>query len=330
MRQVSCRVLPLFALIALSSSACGTTYVQVKRRAPAEVNIPSGVPMAVGQIGGEGGEALASELTAALLATRRFEVLERQNISAAMAELRFSSEGFVSDDSAISFGEMTGAATLVVGDVQAAEYGESDAEQATECPSGGKLVPCVRYTQTARARVRVVLNVVETKTGRLLAAKPIEANRERVAESFDGPPGEIGVREPLLSECRSEVVERFARVVAPHDVTEQVALRTDDDLPELEVGTNYAILGQWGDAVAQFRAAVKRASAPPFTPEQHAATLYDLGVALGFSGAFDEGIAEIERAFVLDPDPMYREQIDTLRRYRDEAARLAAQEPAAK
>ena len=64
-------------LLALASSACSTTYFVVQRRAPAEVNLPAGLPMAVAKIAGEEGEALASELTQALVRTQRFQVLER-------------------------------------------------------------------------------------------------------------------------------------------------------------------------------------------------------------------------------------------------------------
>jgi tetratricopeptide (TPR) repeat protein len=284
--------------------------------------------MAVARIAGEGGDKLESELTQALVATQRFQVLERQHIDAAVAELRFNAEGYVSDDSAMSFGEMTGAASLVVGEVQGAEYREELGTQAQKCARDGQTVDCTLYTRVARANYRVALKVVETKTGHVLAAKAVGAARERSALAYDAPPPDLAAADAMFGECRAEIVTNFARAVAPHDVTEQVALRTDDDLPALATGTNYAVVGNWAAAVEQYRAAVAQASNPPFTVQQQAAARYDLGVALGFSGAFDEGIAEIEKAYALDPDELYRSQIAALRRYKDEAARVAEQESA--
>jgi len=93
-------------------TACGTTQFSVTRRAPAEVKIPSGKVIAVTPLPGTGGEALSSELAQALLETKRFQVLERQHLDAALNELKFSSQ-HVSDETAMSFGNMTGASTLV-------------------------------------------------------------------------------------------------------------------------------------------------------------------------------------------------------------------------
>lgn len=314
-------------VLALSSSACSTTYFVVQRRAPAEVNLPAGLPMAVAKVAGEEGDALASELTQALVRTQRFQVLERQRIGAAIAELRFSSEGYVSDDTAISFGEMTGAASLVVGEVQLADYQEDIREQAQECAREGKTVPCTAYTRTAKGALRVVLEVVETQTGRVLAAKTLTAERKATTQAVDQLPAPIDQRVSMMVECRAEVVEAFVKVVAPHDVAVRVALRTDDDLPQLETGNNYAMVGNWSAAVEQYRAAVERARAAALKPEQLAAATYNLGIGLGYSGDFDGGLAQIEQAFALDPDPLYREQLEVVRQYKADAAKIAEQEP---
>ncbi len=317
-------LLRLLFLIAPLATACGTTQFSVTRRAPAEVNIPSGKVIAVTPLPGAGGEALSSELTQALLETKRFQVLERQHLDAAIAELKFSSQ-HVSDETAMSFGNMTGASTLVTGEVTKADYREDVSSSKDQCTTDdGTLRECVRYTRTAVADLRVVLKVIETESGKLLAAKTLGAQQQRSAAGVDQEPPALNVQDDLLTACRTEVVTAFVRVVAPHDKQVMVALRTDDDLPELETGNNYAKIGNWSAAVDQYRSAVAKSKA--LDPAQQAKALYNLGIGLGYSGAFDDGIAEVEHAYALDPDDLYREQAGVIRQFKEEAARLAAQE----
>lgn len=316
--------LSLLLLLVPLATACGTTQFSVTRRAPAEVNIPSGKVIAVTPLPGAGGEALSNELSQALLETKRFQVLERQHLDAALIELKFSSQ-FVSDETAMSFGNMTGASTLVTGEVTKADYREDVASSKDQCTNDdGSLRECVRYTRTAVADLRVVLKVIETESGKLLAAKTLAAQQQRSAAGVDQEPAALNAQDDLLTACRTEVVTAFIRVVAPHDKQVMVALRTDDDLPELETGNNYAKIGNWGAAVEQYRSAVAKSKA--LDAEQQAKALYNLGVGLGYSGAFDEGIAEVEHAYALDPDDLYREQAGMIRQFKDEAARLSAQE----
>lgn len=325
MRTTSSLLLLSFAVF---GAACGTTRFQVQRRVPAEVNVPAGKPMAVARIQGEQGDALVAELTEVLVGTKRFEILERRNLEAAIAELKFSSEGYVADETAISFGNMTGAAALVVGEVRSAAYNETLSSQADKCSREGALVDCTHHTRSAVANLAVQLSVIETESAKVLAAKSFEARRDRHARATDAEPPPLNAKDELLAECRAEIVQGFVGVVAPRDVMEWVVLREDDDLPELEIGNNYAQVGNWTKAVEQYRFAIAKAEAAAMEPELRAAAYYDLGLGLGYSGSFDEGIAEIERAFAIDPAALYRDQIQTLRRYKEEAARIAEQEGA--
>lgn len=312
------------AILFLLSSACGTTRFQVQRRVPAEVNIPATKPMAVARIDGEDGDALVEALTQSLVATKRFQILERRNLQAAVAELKFNSEGFVSDETAMSFGNMTGASTLVVGEVLGAEYQENVSSAAAKCQRDGQQVDCTQFTRSAAAKLRVALKVIETESAKVLAAKSYEVRRDRSAQGTDAAPPEIAAKKDMLAECRKEIVDSFVTVVAPRDVAAWVVLREDGDLPELATGNNFAIVGNWTSAIEQYRAALAKAP----NPELKAAALYDLGVALGYSGAFDEGISHVEQAFATDPNHLYREQVATLRQYKEDAARIAEQEGA--
>lgn len=310
------------AWTALFGTACGTTYFTVTRRAPAEIDIPAGMAIAVAEIQGEEGDALANELTQALVESRRFQVLERQRLEAAMRELAFSAAGHVSDATAMSFGQMTGAATLVVGQVEEAGYGERVEEATEPCEDG----ECTRRTRLGTTKLRVNLKVIETETGKVLAAKNLEAQQRRRTTAVNAEPPAIVEQAEMRQQCRSELVRRFMTVISPYDRQVQVALRSDDDLPELETGNNYARIGNWEAAVEQYRSAVSKAEAGALPPKKLAKALYNLGVGLGYSGRYDEGIGHIERAYAQDPDSLYRQQVQQIRAFKEESARLRAQE----
>lgn len=311
----------------LACSACGTTRFTVSRRVPGEVDIAPGKPIAVAAIQGEAGDQLAAELTAALAATRHFQVLERQHLAGALREIKFSAEGHVSDETAMSFGQMTGAAMLVVGSVTTADYREDVRSEEQQCPKkDGGLRPCLNYTRTAGGSLRVVLDLIETESGKVLAAKVLSADQSRMAQAIDGAPPPLAARDELLQACRGEVLRRFIAAVAPHEEDTQVVLRTDGDLPELDAGTHYALVKDWTAAVEQYRMAVARADGGNLKPSLRALAHYDLGVGLAYSGNFDEGRTEVERAYALDPDDLYREQIRTIARFKEEARRVATQD----
>lgn len=315
-------LLPLAGL----ATACGTTSITVTRRSPAEINLRPGTAVAVATLEGEGGDLLAEDLTQALVGTQRFQVVERRRLDAALQELQLSASGHVSDDTAMSFGNMTGAQTLVIGRVVRADHRETLSERTESCMKDDGMGECQRRTRTAVAELVAALQVIETESGRVLAAKSFEEKEERSTEAVDAEPPLVASREELLRACRAALVRRFVAVVSPHDKQVQVVLLEDGDLPELETGNNFARIGNWESASERYQSALVTAEQAPLSPEQIAKALYNLGVALGYSGAFDEGIDHIERAYGLDPDPLYHRQRDTLRAFKDEDARLRAQE----
>ncbi|MBI4816228.1 MAG: hypothetical protein HY791_08220 [Deltaproteobacteria bacterium] len=313
------------ALLVLGSG-CGATQVRVSRLAPAEVTIPVGKPIAITQITGAGSDRLSAELTQAVVETKRFQVLERQQLQPVMAELGFSAAGHISDETAISFGQMTGAATLIMGDVLGDDYDEKVTSVLGKCTKDGTVYECTQFTRTAEATLRVSLKVLETETGRVLAAKSLSASRKRSAQATDTEPAPIQAKDEMITECRTELVQSFVAVIAPHEVTESVSMPTDGDLPELEAGHKQAQVANWPVAIEKYEAAVARSAGPEFDDEQRGLAKYCLGVGLAYSGSFDEGIEQLERALALNPDPMFKSQLETVRRFKAEAAKLAEQQ----
>lgn len=310
----------------MAFAACANTRVAVPRMAPAEVNLAGYKRVAIGGIGGDGAEKIVVDLTAALFETKRFDVLDRQHLHEVVKEQDFGVSGRVSDESAVSIGQMIGSAALVVGDVLSSDYKEDVRQANRKCTKDGKVYDCVEYTRTASARMGVAFKIIDTETGKILVAKNLEAAKTRSVSSHDQVPGALDASDDLLKACRAQLVGDFVKVVAPYQVNVVVELLDDGDLPELEVGNNFARLGNWNDAIAQYSAALAKAEADPeISAETRAKAHYNLGVGFGYSGRYDAGVAELEKAFSLDPDDRYMAQIATIKKFKEDDARLAEQ-----
>ncbi len=321
-----------FALgsLVLVAASCSSTVVYVPRTSPAEINLASYKRLAVGGIAGPGADKLVDDVTQALVQTQAFDVLDRKHLSEIVKEQDFAVSGRVSDETAVSIGQMIGSAALLVGDVSAYDYKEGVTSKRSECTKDGKKRPCTQYTRTGSARVAVAFKVLDTETGKVLAAKTLEGRIQRSADLTDQQPPAFDKRDEWLAGCRRQVVTDFMKVIAPYQVSVGVELLDDGDLPELEVGNNYAKLGKWQDAIAQYRAAIARADKSPDTkPKIRAKALYDLGVGLAYSGKYDDGVTELERAYSLEPSDAFIGQINRVKQFKADDQKLADQRAAA-
>ncbi|MEZ0313268.1 MAG: CsgG/HfaB family protein [Myxococcota bacterium] len=328
---------PLLCTLSLAvfATGCSATRVSVPRMAPAEIDVGGYKRLAIGGVGGRGGEHVSAELTRALFATQRFEVLDRQNLAQLTKEQDFQISGRVSDDSAVSIGQMIGAAALVVGDIMNYSYDENVSQQSIDCTEKaekGKRPPkkktCTDYQRTAKAQVTVSLKVLDTESGKVLAAKTLDAGDNRETKARDAMPADINAGDQMLAGCVKTIADTFARVIAPHTVQVAVELADDGDLPELERGNNYAKIGNWRQALGEYNAAVARLPGD-FSNGDQAKAYYNLGVAYGYSGDLDRGIAELERSYALEPEDRTAAEIAKLKQFKIDDAELAKQQASA-
>jgi tetratricopeptide (TPR) repeat protein len=323
------KALGLFTAMGLAQ-ACANTVVYVPRTSPAEINLARYKRLAIGGIGGQDGEKVAPDLTQALMETKSFEVLDRQHLNELMKEQDFQISGRVSDDSAVSIGQIIGSSALLVGDVTDTDYAEKVTKSEEKCSKEGKLVPCTKHTRTGTAHLAIAFKLLDTESGKILAAKTVESSAGQSTSAYDIAPAPFDQREAWLAACRKNVVHDFMKVIAPYDVQVGVELLDDGDLPELEVGNNYAKMGKWLDAIAQYTAALTRAEKDPdIDMKDRAKAIYNLGVGLAYSGRYDEGIAELERAYATTAEDSYLAQIARVKQFKDDDARLAEQRASA-
>lgn len=314
----------LLVVSVIVSAACANTRVTVPRMAPAEVDLKSYSRLAVGGIAGPGGNDVNALLTEALVATKHFDVLDRVSLANLIHEQNLAVSGRVSDESAVSVGQLIGAAALVVGDVNDMTYTESVDQKYAQCSNNGRVYECQQYTRSAAAHCAVTLKVLATETGKVLAARAMEFTESR-SETKDGePPKAFKADKAMLDACNRQIAQRFAAVVAPHSVNVTVELLDDGDLPDLERGNNFAKTGNWQSALQAYQSAV--ASLTEETkPAVQAKAYYDLGVAYSFSGDHDSGITQLERAYSLAPNDRTAQLLAQVKQFKTDDAALATQ-----
>ncbi len=138
---------------------------------------------------------LTDKLTSALVQTRKFRVVERQRIESLLKEFKLTDQGFTDSKFAVKAGEMVGADFLLTGSIS-----QLDASPKVE------QVPYTKESVTTiSGRVAASMHIVDSRTGEVVAAWPVEASGSKT--------GDVN-REAFLDGLEEEVANRMvARVL---------------------------------------------------------------------------------------------------------------------
>lgn len=120
----------------------------------------------------EVGDAMAKKLTSALLATKRFRMVQRQNMDDLMNEINFGASGAVTPGSAAQFGNMVGARLIVTASITDFEDAGGASGGAGTGKKGilGALGGAMKKTYMA-----INLEVVDAQTSEIIASEQIDA-----------------------------------------------------------------------------------------------------------------------------------------------------------
>jgi len=308
----------IVVMLVLSSVAlvgCGTTTILVPVTRPAEINLKAFHKIAVGEIEGTGGADLADDLTQALFGSGRFDVLDRRRFDEILREHDLSLSGYLDEATAVKVGKLVGAAVLVRGRLSVYKY-EEKLEQVESVDKKG--IRHVLNTRIGRANASAYLQLTDLTTGRIHTAKRFDRVAEHRATGYDRPPDEIDP-DRLLTEARTMVVADFMKKIAPYTEMVRVTLLKDSDIPELEEGMSWAKRGEWERAAEIFKSATRQ------YPHSDKA-FYNLGVALQYSYLFPEAVEALQKAYQINPDKRYQEEIANVRSMEAEQKRLQEQE----
>jgi len=301
--------------------ACGTVPVRVPVMRPAEINMASYQSVAVADMRGRGNTVMGDTLEEALIATNRFQVLDRQHLGSIMRELSLSSSDLSDPAKAARLGKLVTAAALIYGEVDHA-YRETPSEDRIRNKDGSWMV---LYKLKGEVRVRTTFKIVDVATGRLIIAKTYEEQREDTNTGLGRSPEAIN-RDALERSARQAVVERFMRAIVPHQEYVTASFQKDSDIPQLEGGIGWAERGEWKKAQTTFSQAVGDCQKnPKIKTEQLAKAYWNLGLSYEYAGDYDTATSTVQKAYELSNDRDMLRELDNIRRLQDEARRVSEQ-----
>lgn len=270
---LSCILTGVFLII---TGCAPSMMVPVTR--PAEINLRGNNRIAIGEIRGEGGPFINDLMTTKLFETGKFEIVDRANLDRVMKEHNLNMSGAVDGKTAAQLGNLVGAAVLVFGTISNYQY---EVRKASKPWTNDKGVSHTTNYKIGISRVTMSIQVVGLKTGAIIAAKTISKQAEKENSEIDAWPADPDAN-AVMGEVVHSTVDAFIKMIAPYTEYVKVTFaKTDSAIPELERGVNFAKVGQWTDAIEQFKVAVEKNSS-------HQGALWDLGLAYEYNNMFDK------------------------------------------
>ena len=317
------RVVLLMAVSMVMVSGCKTVGIQVPRLVPArKANLGVFKTVAVQEFDGraEGSAGVASEMSdsvrQSLSTYERLKVLDRSRLGEVLNELKLGASDLTDGSNVSKLGKIITAGALVAGKITTYMYNEENTRKETTCSRSVKVgkkwrterYRCTVFERTGKAVVRASIDVIDVTTGATVVTDSLNAERSAYETATDQDPAPIDGH-ALLADARREIVEEFVKDVLPHTVQVEVYFRKDGDIPALEHGIKYAMVGDWTEAVSTFRQALKGSLAnPKLSPKVIAYAHADLGLALACQGGKDEmneALKLLNKAFQLSGDEDY-------------------------
>ena len=287
--------------VTLAAAACGTSSVTFTVTRPAEINLKEYRKIAIGDItnqyGVKGRHAndLADEITAVLLASGLFEVLNRDNLARIMSEYTLSETGIIDETSAVEIGQVIGTAALIFGRIQTDQYQEDLEKGKPYKDKEGRSHQT--HTRKGTYRLTASLQVVDIQTAKVLAARSLSAEKSARKSADMKDPEKIDSN-ALYAQCVRNISQQFRRMVAPYDVQVRAAFLTDELLPETDQAISYFRIGEWDDGMAFLEAATRKSG---IEAEVQSKAFYNLGLAQIYAGEYDPAIEHLKKALSLNP-----------------------------
>lgn len=295
---------PLRRLLCLSLllciTACWERQVDVPRLVPAALHFPNTHTVAIGTISGEGGDDLGDLITHSLQGKKHFAVLERSAVLDMVREQHFNAMDPVN---VRHLGKPLGADTLVFGRVLKNTVEVHVSRRVVTNLRGQERL---RFTREGSYKLRVLLRAVDARTGMVLGSRDLavdEALNPSVMDIDDMPhwdgraPFKPVDAYGIQLDAYTRIADRFVHDITPHWVKETVSMYEDSRIPMSKAAITAAHRGDWQTAIDIYRRGVAQADGDPRIPARfRACTHYNLGVALAFSGQFEDGIVHLRRA----------------------------------
>ena len=293
--------LSIFAVF-LSLISCSTKTVMMTVLRPAEINLKSYPKIALGDFVNSYGRIdqhaldMRDALTQQLIATKRFDVVDRQTLGKIIQEQKLAASGLIDATSAPALGKLLGASALIFGRITTDRYHQDLVHSPPYKDKKGKSHQ--RHSWKGKYELSVNIKIVNVQTGKILTAKELTAVERAETSALDKAPPKIDSN-ALYKKCLSHIAMQFRRMIAPYQIKVKAQFLVDDKVPETKKAVSLFKAGEWDSG----KALLKKASEKPFLkPEFRAKVFYDLGLAQMYLGQHDASIENIRHALELKPD----------------------------
>ena len=305
----------LILIMSLVVASCATT-IKVPVTRPAEINLRGINKIMIGEIKGNGGQAISDLITSELFRTGKFEIVDRANLDKIMKEHQLNLSGVVDERTAAEMGKIVGAAVLLTGNVSLYKTEQNNTVGQQWKDKEGEIHQT--HYKTATAKVNVTLNVTGLTTGRILASKTISKTAQRQT-SADNTWPEDPDADAAMGEASKIAVHDFIKMIAPYAEYVNVTFASrKKSLPELEKGEKFAIAGRWSDAIEQFKLATQK-------EPTYDGAWWNLGLAYEYSNMFKEAEDSLNEAYKINQKQEYLNEINNVKRLAAERKKLEEQ-----
>ncbi|MGE3172054.1 MAG: hypothetical protein AB7O97_05460 [Planctomycetota bacterium] len=307
-------------------AGCATHGIRVPVMRPAPVNLVQFERVAVDRFEGDGCEPFSDELAEALGAAENplngrtaFQVLHRAQIDRAIDDLRGRRSDAADQEMMELLQRWRTAQIVLSGFVEDHGVQEEIVDELVKARDGTQHP--VRVRRTA-ARVCVQLRATDFDGGRVFDEVQLRGAASAQTRAEDGEPAPIDpIR--LLAAARAQAVQSYLQRVLPHRVYVEVALYTDGDVPDLQVGNGYAEAGNWPLAAESYRRALDAMTGE--LAEVRYKALFNLGVAHEFLDQFDDARKSLQEAYAIGQERMILDEIRRVEQREQEVRRLREQ-----
>ncbi len=306
--------------------SCNTKTVMVSVLRPAEINLKDYHKIALGDFVNSYGRIdqhaldIRDALTQQLIATKRFDVVDRQTLGRIIQEQRLAASGLIDEKSAPALGKLLGASALIFGRITTDRYHQDLVHSPPYKDKKGNSHQ--RHSWKGRYDLAVNIKIVDVQTGKILTVKTLTAREKAETSAVDKAPRKIDPN-ALYEKCLAKIAAQFRHIIAPYRVKVKAQFLVDDKVPETKKAVALFKAGDWKNG----KNVLKKASSKPFLkPEIRAKIFYDLGLAQIYSGEYEAAITNIRHAIQLKPDEKrYQKALRTAKEEKARADKLRRQ-----
>lgn len=313
-------------LAALLLNSCSTKTVMMTVMRPAEINLKHYPKIALGDFVNARGYIdqhaldLRDALTRELIATKRFEVVDRQTLGKIIQEQRLAASGLIDEKSAPALGKLLGASALIFGRITTDRFHQELVHYPPYKDKKGKSHQ--RHAWKGQYELAANIKIVDVQTGKILTVKKLSATEKSETSALDKAPPKID-RNALYQKCLNDLASQFRRMVAPYQIKVRAQFLVDDKVPETEKAVAMFKAGEWESGEALLKKATRK---PSLKPELRAKAFYDLGLAQMYLGQHDAAIANMRHALQLKPEEKrYQKALRTAKEEKAKAEKLKQQ-----